>query len=173
MIRRIIITAAEIICCYLLQCSVFEYLAIAGILPNLLIILTAATGFIRGPKEGLLTGFFCGLLLDIMSGNALGFYTMIYLFAGYLNGFFKHSFYPENIKLPVGSVILTDFFVNVVIYIASFLIRGKFAFGYYLFHIIFPELVYTALVALVLYPVILKINQRLEAIEKRSAAKFV
>ena len=36
-----------------------------------------------------------------------------------------------------------------------------------------PELIYTILVTIVLYFLILKINQRLEAVEKRSAAKFV
>ena len=40
-------------------------------------------------------------------------------------------------------------------------------------NIIVPELVYTMLVTIVLYMILLKINQRLELIEKRSAKKFV
>ncbi len=39
--------------------------------------------------------------------------------------------------------------------------------------LLIPELVYTLLISVVLYFIILKINQRLERIEKRSAAKFV
>ena len=36
-----------------------------------------------------------------------------------------------------------------------------------------PELVYTMVVTIFLYFIILKINQKLETIEKRSAVKFV
>ena len=40
-------------------------------------------------------------------------------------------------------------------------------------HVIIPELIYTILVTLGLYQIILHVNQRLEAEEKRSASKFV
>lgn len=36
-----------------------------------------------------------------------------------------------------------------------------------------PELVYTMLITIFLYVIILKVNQRLETLEKRSASKFV
>lgn len=171
--RRIFVTAIEIIVCFLLQCSVFNHLALASITPNLLIVLTASIGFMRGKKEGLLTGFFCGLLLDIMSAEILGLYALLYMFAGYINGFFHSRFYADNIRMPVTLIIFSDFFINLIIFFGSFLLRGRFAFGFYLLQIIIPELVYTAVVAAALYPVLLLINRRLEKIEKRSAAKFV
>ena len=40
-------------------------------------------------------------------------------------------------------------------------------------HVIIPELIYTVGVTLILYQLILWINQKLEAEEKRSASKFV
>ena len=53
------------------------------------------------------------------------------------------------------------------------MLQGDFAFGTYLFSIIIPELVYTILVTLILYQVILHINRKLESEEQRSASKFV
>ena len=50
---------------------------------------------------------------------------------------------------------------------------AKPAFGERLVQIILPELVYTILVTLVLYQIILHVNKRLEAEEQRSASKFV
>lgn len=47
-----------------------------------------------------------------------------------------------------------------------FLFRNRYSFDYYFLHIIVPELVYTMLITIFLYFIILKINQRLEAIEK-------
>jgi rod shape-determining protein MreD len=39
--------------------------------------------------------------------------------------------------------------------------------------VILPEALYTIVVTIILYPLILKINQKLEEKEKRSAQKFV
>lgn len=170
--KRKIIIAVIIIVCFLLQCTVFKSLAIASVSPNLLVVVTAAFGFMRGQKEGLFVGFFCGLLLDFMSGSALGFYALIYMFIGFLNGFFKRIFFPDEIRLPVILIALSDFGCNLVIYFILFWFRGRFDFGYYLMHIILPELVYTMVVAILLYFILLKINQKLEEIERRSETKF-
>ena len=58
-------------------------------------------------------------------------------------------------------------------YTWMYLLRGDFAFEAYLRQIIMPELVYTILVTLILYQIILHINKKLEAEEQRSASKFV
>lgn len=170
--RRKIVIAIIIIVCFLLQCTIFKSLVIASISPNLLIVVTASFGFMRGRKEGLFVGFFCGILVDLLFGDVIGFYALIYMFIGYLNGFFKRIFFPDEIRLPIFLIALSDFCCNVVIYFVLFWFRGRFAFGYYLLHTILPELVYTMAVAILLYFILLKINQKLEEIEKRSAAKF-
>lgn len=170
--KRKITIAVIIIVCFLLQCTVFRALEIASVTPNLMIVVTASFGFMRGQKEGLFVGFFCGLLLDFLSGGVLGFYALIYMFAGFLNGFFKRIFFPDEVRLPVILIALSDFGCNLVIYFILFWFRGRFEFGYYLLHIILPELVYTMVVAILLYFILLKINQKLEEIERRSEAKF-
>ena len=53
------------------------------------------------------------------------------------------------------------------------MMQGDFRFGYYLIHVIMPELVYTILVTIVLYQIILHVNRKLEAEEQRSASRFV
>ena len=57
--------------CFLLQTTLFQTLSLASISPNLLIVVTSAFGFMRGRKEGMWTGFFCGLLLDIFFGSVI------------------------------------------------------------------------------------------------------
>ncbi|MDE5865677.1 MAG: rod shape-determining protein MreD, partial [Lachnospiraceae bacterium] len=97
--RRILITALLIFICFLMQCTVFHALAFGGIVPNLMIVLTSSYGFMRGEKDGLLIGFFCGLLVDIFFGSVIGFYALIYMYIGYANGKFCPIFFPEDIKL--------------------------------------------------------------------------
>lgn len=170
--RKIILTIAVIVC-FLLQSTVFQALSFASIAPNLLIILTASFGFMRGRKEGMLIGFFSGLLLDIFYGGVLGFYALLYMYVGYINGFFQKIFFPEDIKLPIVLISASDVICNLFVYFFQFLFRGQFAFPYYLTNIIIPELVYTILVMIFQYFILLKINQKLEAEEKRGASKFV
>ena len=50
-VKRIFITALVILVAYVLQCTVFPVLDIAGIKPNLLLIVTASFGFMRGSKS--------------------------------------------------------------------------------------------------------------------------
>lgn len=171
--RRKLTVFLIIVVCYLLQSSVFQAISFASITPNLMIVVVSAFGFMRGKKEGLWIGFFCGLILDIFIGSVIGFYALLYMFIGYVNGFFRKLFYPEDIKLPMLLIAGSDVVCSLIIYFFMFLFRGKFQFGYYLWNIILPELVYTMVVTIFLYFIILKINQKLESIEKRSAAKFV
>ena len=86
--RRTVVTAIVVLAIYIVQCTVFPALAIANIKPNLMLIATASFGFMRGPREGMIVGFASGLLIDIQHGNMIGFYALIYLLAGYINGMF-------------------------------------------------------------------------------------
>ena len=172
-IRRGVVTAVIILAAYLLQCTLFSSLEIAGIKPNLLLIVTASFGFMRGVREGMIVGLFCGLLIDIQSGDMIGFYALIYLVAGYINGLFEEMYFDEDIKLPLFLIAASDLLYGVCIYFLSFLLRSDFQFLYYLNRIIIPEAIYTIVITLAAYPLLLFINHKLEAEEKRSASKFV
>lgn len=171
MLRKFVL-AISIIVFYILQCTVFQALELASVAPNLLLILTFAAGFMRGKKEGMYVGFFSGLILDLFYGNAIGFQAILYMYIGYINGFFNSVFYDEDVTLPIGLVCVSDFVYNFFYYVFSFLLRNRTDFVYYLIHIIIQEMVYTVVVTLLIYRIMLKINRKIEAVEKRSATKF-
>ena len=172
-IKRFFITAVIIIAAYLLQCTVFSSLELAGIKPNLLIIITASFGFMRGSREGMLVGFVSGLLADIQFGDMIGFYALIYLLVGFINGLFQRLYFDEDIKLPLFLISISEFLYGIIVYFLTYLLRSDFNFLLYLNKIILPELIYTIVITLGLYPLILFMNHKLEAEEKRSASKFV
>lgn len=171
--KRKIITFGMILVCFLLECTVFQHLKLADVTPNLLIIVTSSFGFMRGKKEGMIVGLISGLMFDIMFSDLIGFYALIYMVLGYVNGFFRKIFYDDDIKLPLILIAASDFLYGNIVFLFMFVMRSRFNYFYYLNHIIIPELIYTILVTLILYQVILFINKRLEAEEKRSASKFV
>lgn len=165
--RRFIVSFLLVISCFVLQSTVFKSIAFGGIIPNLMIALTASFGFMRGEKAGILFGFFCGLLADIFFGSVIGLYAMIYMYIGYANGKFNMIFYPEDIKLPLALIFVSDMAYGLLSYIILFLMRGRFHFTYYLIHIILPEMVYTIVVTLIFYPFLLWINKKLEDREQK------
>ena len=130
--RRFIVSFLLVISCFVLQSTVFKSIAFGGIIPNLMIVLTASFGFMRGEKAGILFGFFCGLLADIFFGSVIGLYAMIYMYIGYANGKFNMIFYPEDIKLPLALIFVSDMAYGLLSYIILFLMRGRFHFTYYL-----------------------------------------
>lgn len=172
-IRRVIVTAVILLAAYLLQTAVFPALEIAGVKPNFMLIVTASFGFMRGSREGMLAGFVSGLMIDIQYGNMIGFYALIYLIAGYLNGIFEQIYFDEDIKLPLLLIAGSDLLYGTAVYFLTFLLRSDFNFLYYLNRIIIPETIYTIVMTLVVYPLLLAVNQRLEAEEKRSGSSFV
>ncbi len=171
--KRKITVVILVIICFLLQCTILKEIKLTHVVPNLLIVVTSSFGFMRGKKEGLYVGFLCGMLIDLFFSEFYGFYTLIYMYIGYINGFFKNMFYDDDIKLPMILITGSDFIYGCIIYVFSFLLRGRFDTWYYFKNVIFPEVIYTVVVTLVFYRIIRRINRKLEEDEKRSAAKFV
>lgn len=171
--KRRIVTVLMIVAAFLLQSTVFGRLAFANIRPNLMIVVTASVGFMRGEKGGMEAGFLCGLFIDLFWGGVLGFYTLIYTVIGYMNGTFHRLFFDDDIKFPLVLIGISDLIYSFVGYLCLFMLQGKFIFSFFLGHVMLPELVYTILVTLILYQIILHVNRRLEAEEQRSASRFV
>lgn len=171
--KRKVITFFIILISFLLQSTLFVKLKFGAVSPNLMLVVTSSFGFMRGRKSGIAVGAISELLVDIFWGQLLGFHTLLYTVIGYLNGSFERLFYDEDVKLPIVLISASEFLYGICIYVFVYMLQGDFAFGTYLFSIIIPELVYTILVTLILYQVILHINRKLESEEQRSASKFV
>jgi len=133
------------------------YFTLGDISPNIMIILTTSIALIRGNTEGMIVGFFSGLMLDVLYSDYLGIYALIFLTIGYLFGFFNKIYYQEDITLPIILIALSDLMFGLCIYVFFFLIKGRFNFLFYLQKIILPEIVYTVIIAIFLYRIILKV----------------
>jgi len=170
---RYLIVSVLIFFSFILQSCALGNADFGGIVPSLMIILTSAYGFMRGERADLWVGFICGFLFDICFGTMLGFYALIYMYIGFVNGRFSRIFYPEDIKLPLSLISLSDLTYSVICYLLLFFVNGKFYFGWYFLHIILPELIYTILTTIFIYPFILFIDYLLRKRERKREQKFV
>jgi len=171
--KKAIIAIITIICCFLLQTTLFAVFDIGGIRPNLLIIVTASLGFLCGKKTGIYTGFFSGLLIDVSFRSVYGTNALIYMYVGYTCGVLKNVLFPKDIKLPMLFIAVSDLAYNILYYFFYFLFRGKFNLLYYFQHIILPEVVYTTIMACILYPIIHFTINRIEVLDKKGEQKIV
>ena len=162
-----------IVFAFLLQSMLFTNFAFANVRPNLLLIVTVLAGFMAGKKEGIVIGFICGLFWDLFSGDLLGFYALIFLLIGYVNGRSHSLLFDEDVRLPLLLTGASDLAFSAIVCITQFFLRGRFDFGTYLFKIILPELVFTVIVVLIAYPLAVRFRRLIVDLEQRRAGKFV
>lgn len=168
MFVRGIVYTIIIIISFLLQTSVFEFLKLADTTPNFLLIFVVSVALMRGRKEAVPVGFFCGLLLDIFYGNLLGQYALLYVVIGYINGFFHRLYFEDDFLLPLVVLAGNALTYDLLIYFFFFFTRGRLGFFYFLGHLIIPEAVYTAILAVVIYRILLPVFGKIDKYEKRS-----
>ncbi len=171
--KRALMYAVLILLAFMIQNNVFAAVSWIYTTPNILLIITFCFGFIHGRASGMAIGFASGLLLDFFFGNTIGFYALIYTVIGYGNGLLGQIFYNEMLNMPVVLCIISDFVFNFYVFVFAFLLRGVTDIGYYLIHVIIPEMIYTVIITMIVYRPLLKLDAWMIKWEKRSAKSFV
>lgn len=160
--KRFFIMIIIIIISFLFQSTVFQALALADVVPNIMLIVTVSIGYMRGRKEAMFTGLVFGLIADCMYNDVIGLYGLIYMVIGYLNGYSNKIYYRDDFTMPVILVGISDLVYSFMIYISTFLLRNRLDILYYFFRRMLPELVYTVFISVILYKLLHMLNNRLE-----------
>jgi rod shape-determining protein MreD len=80
----------------ILQTTWLSFFPIQRIRPDLLLIFTLYLAFLFPPFLGGILAFFMGYLIDLFSGNTLGFYTISRTLVFFATQFLKERFYLEG-----------------------------------------------------------------------------
>jgi len=73
---------------YLVQITVVPFIRLAGVIPDLILILLVYYSISRGQLYGTVLGAGYGLLIDLISGNLLGLSMLSKTIAGFVAGYF-------------------------------------------------------------------------------------
>lgn len=169
--KRILSYIVLILLAFFLQNNVFAATSLIVTVPNILLILVFSFGFMKGSTTGMLIGFCCGLLSDVFFSDTLGFSAMIYTVLGYGIGLLGRLYYTEFVDMPLVLCLVSDLAYHLGIFAFGFWVNGQHALGVYIRNICLPELLYTAVMTVVLYPLLRKAEAlicRLEARRTRS-----
>lgn len=165
--KRKIVELILIIIFIALQTTLGRVIRLGGVMPNFMILLPVIFGYINGSNEGMFVGFFSGLAYDTYSANALGYSSLVFTVAGYIAGLFFNKYEESNIALPVIFTVIGDFVFETGSYFGNFMLHNDLEYGFYLNKIIIPEMLYSALMMLIIIKPILKLNPYLKSRDKR------
>ena len=172
-IKQVLLNVLLILLAFTIQNCVFPLLPFLAATPNLLLILTFSFGFIHGKNAGMFYGMLSGLLLDLFYSGPFGFYSLVYVYIGYLNGIFTKYYYEDYITLPLILSVFNELGYSMYVYVLRFLIRGRLDLPYYFRNIILPEIIFTVITTLLVYRLFLSASRRLVDMGKRRDSTIV
>lgn len=147
---------------YFFQINIFTWFNIAGIMPNLFIVLVLFIGLFIGKKLGLIFGLSFGIILDMLLGKNIGFNGILLGMVGLLGEYFDKNFSKDSrIMIIIISVISTAFFeigmyaINIIKYNSGIEV-------FQFLYILLVENIFNILIISILYPGIKKLGYYLE-----------
>lgn len=146
-----------IILMIVLQATVFRYLAILGVKPDVLLILIISFALLNGINEGIVLSLFGGLLEDILFNNAIGFVAISLLIVAYLSGLLGKNVFKENTFVAFVFVFLGTILYNLIMVFSMLLMKYELN-PSLLFNIIIVQAVYNSIITIFVYRYLVKFN---------------
>ena len=81
---------------YLLQTIFFSHFTIAGVMPNVFVILMLYIGLYMGRTMGVIYGIIYGIFLDIWIGKSIGLTSIALAIIGLISGIFDKTLSKDN-----------------------------------------------------------------------------
>lgn len=101
MIKRILTSFAFLFAIVIVQSTLFTYIAIYDVIPNLYLIYLVFTSFYNGGIHGSVCGFATGLVEDAISIAPLGFHGIIKTIIGSLYSSFSGLILLDRLLMPM------------------------------------------------------------------------
>lgn len=124
-----------------------------NVVPDLVLVGVVLMGIKRGKIEGMLSGFFAGLILDIMAGSFLGLLALIYTLMGFTAGFFQETKEKEKTlsrKQFMLLIAVISFISNFIFFQIYFLTAASIhSFLEIIYIYVLPSTIYTLLISII------------------------
>ncbi len=146
---------------YVLQSSLIPLISWHEISADLLLVAVVSVSFLQGKREGVLFGFFAGLLQDLATGTFFGVDIFSKMVIGYVCGVFSHQFVKEQLFWPVISTVAASAANYFIILMFMILLGYRFDWLEQLSGLLIPMIVYNAVFAFPVHFWTRKLSERL------------
>lgn len=154
---------------YFLQINVFTWFNIAGIMPNLFVILVLFIGLFVGEKMGVVLGLLFGLILDLMVGKTVGFSSALLAVIGYIGEYFDKNFSKDSRIMIILISVLSTIIYEVGMYAVNIIKLDATLEILPFIKSLLIENIYNILLIIILYPLMKKLGYYLEDIFKKKS----
>ena len=147
---------------YLLQVNFFSWFNLGGIKPNLFIILVLSIGLFSGKGLGTALGIFLGISLDFFIGKSIGISGIMLGIIGFLGGYLDKNFSKDSRITIIIMITLSTIIYEIGYYILNYFINSVYIDIFNFTRILLIELIYNAIITIIIYPFIMKFGYKLE-----------
>ena len=137
---------------YLIQANFFTWFKIAGIMPNLLVILMLYIGLFMGRSPAIIYGIIFGMLVDIFIGRKLGITSIMLAVVGVTADLFDKNFSKDNRITVMTMVAIITIIYEFGVYIISYAILNINMEISAFIKIVLIEAIYNVILTIIIYP---------------------
>lgn len=147
---------------YLLQTVFFSHFTIAGIMPNIFVILMLFIGLYMGRTMGIIYGISFGIFIDIWIGKNMGFTSIALAIVGLLSGVLDKTLSKDSRITVLLMGIISTIVYEVILYFLQYMLLGINVEVLSFIKILLIEVVYNMLIVIILYPLIKNVGYEIE-----------
>lgn len=136
---------------FILQCTVFQYASIYGVIPNTTLIIVVTIAILKGKHIGGLIGLLAGFLQDILFSPTIGPNAFVLFFIGYTLGMLDQKLYKDNLFIPFVFTAISTFAYHSLYYVLLYFLGVSVKFSYFLKRIVLIEIIYNSLLSMPIY----------------------
>lgn len=154
---------------YFLQANFFSWFNIAGVKPNLFVVLALFIGLFIGKKAGFIFGLILGFYLDIIGGKTVGITGTMLGVVGLFGEYLDKRFSKDSRMTLIFMVMSSTIFYEIGQYIFQIL-RWNMQIEILPFiKILAIEVIFNAILIIIFYPLIQKAGKHIEDLFKNKS----
>ena len=139
--------------------KITHYIKIAGVFPDLMFFWVIISSFYLPLKKSVITNWFIGILVDLVSATGFGVFGFLYLSVGLFISFLRTMFFSEDIITRIGTTFISAFVCYFICGLFFHVLQRSLGFWFVFFKALTIAL-YTSIVAVIFF-MVLDIIQRL------------
>lgn len=147
---------------YLLQVNFFSWFNLAGVKPNLFVILVLTIGLFSGRSIGTAFGILFGITLDFLIGKSIGISAVMLGFVGFIGGYLDKNFSKDSRVTMMTMIVISTFFYEIGTYLLNYFIHSAQIGMLNFITILIIELIYNTIITIIIYPMIMNLGYKME-----------
>ncbi len=147
---------------YFLQLNFFSWFRIAGVMPNLFVILVLYIGLFTNRALGLTYGVLFGILLDLFIGKKIGITAIMLGSVGIIAAIFDKNFSKDSRMTMMIMVAVCTIAYEIGMYVLNYIFFSINVEILYFAKILIIEVIYNILITIIIYPLLQKSGYYIE-----------